>query len=171
MTTNMPNLAKLMADVQSASAALEIAQADVALMQRLRTAEADAKRLTAELEIAQHALIEANTDAVLVARSAAFANFEDITVTQDDRSGGHILHLGFNIEVTRKAWDGRTTGTETVSYNSFTALPRDVLAYLIEVHPDRIPAGIMALAPNNAHDAFQEYFMGQRRGYMIGVAA
>jgi hypothetical protein len=43
-----------------------------------------------------------------------------------------------------------------------------VLDYLIEKCPDRIPAKIMALAPDNPRDAFSRYFAGLKRGCLIG---
>jgi hypothetical protein len=170
MTDKTPDRAALTAEVQRLSAALRQAQDDVALMHRLKTAEADAKRLEVELSAAQAALIAATTDAILVQRAAGFANFEDITITETGTEPG-ILHRNFGITVKRKAWDGYNTVSENQDFGGFANLPKDAFAYLVAVHPDRIPASIMALAPDDPTEAFAEYFIGQRRGYLTTAAA
>lgn len=47
----------------------------------------------------------------------------------------------------------------------FDSLPSNVMAYLIERHPDQIPDKIMRLAPNPA-DAFSRFFVGLARGHL-----
>ena len=54
------------------------------------------------------------------------------------------------------------------SRNSFGALPPDVREYLIDQRPDLIPAKITALAPDNPREAFARYFVGLKRGCLIG---
>jgi hypothetical protein len=54
------------------------------------------------------------------------------------------------------------------SRGGFGALPPAVLDYLIEKCPERIPAKIMALAPDNPRQAFNRYFMGLKRGCLVG---
>lgn len=47
----------------------------------------------------------------------------------------------------------------------FDALPEHVLAYLLDRHPDQIPAKIIRLAANPA-DAINRFFMGLKRGHL-----
>lgn len=170
--TNTTDRVALMADVERISAELRRAQRNLATLERLKSAEADAKRLSAELEAAQAALVEANVAAVEDHRTAAFAAFKDIVVTtvRDDRKPD-ILGTTFSIVVTKDEYDGRDMVSQTRTYSGFNALPSDAFSYLLEMHPDRIPADILALDPSDPYDAFGRYFGAKRRGYLTSPAA
>lgn len=75
MTTTTDRVA-LTAAVERLGAELTKAQQDVALLQRLKNAEADAKRLALELRTAQEELALANTAEVQTHRAAAYASFK-----------------------------------------------------------------------------------------------
>lgn len=89
MTTTTDRVA-LTATVERLGAELTKAQQDVALLQRLKNAEADAKRLALELRAAQEELVQANVDAAQAQRAAAYAAYKDITVTSAGASDASL---------------------------------------------------------------------------------
>lgn len=161
------NQAELVSAVERIGAELEQAQRDVALLQRLKAAEANAERLAAELRKAQDELAEAMAAEVRARLDAKFAGFHDITVTESNpHNSSGVLQTAFGITVTRQSFNGYGEAPETFTYAGFRALPSDALEYLVVKHPERIPASIMELAPNDPEEAFGAYFMGLRRGYL-----
>jgi len=168
--TNHTDRAALVSAVERLGADLEQAKADVALLQRLKDAEANAKRLAGELRAAQDELSTAIAEATEAKREAEFAKFKDITVTEEQGNGSSVLHSSFTIVVTALSFDG-ATHEEQRTYIGFGQLPGDALSYLIEKRPDRIPASITALSPNDPYEAFDTYFAGLRRGYLLGPLA
>lgn len=163
---NNTHQAELVASVERIAADLHQANQDVARLRRLKAAEADAKRLTNELQAAQDALSEANASWVLARREAAIAHFRDITVTRTGDEAG-VLHGKYLITVTQVQWDGHEQ-IVTRTYTGFDSLPSDALSYLLNRHPDRVPAAIMALAPGEPWRAVEAYSVALRRGYLTG---
>lgn len=158
----------LTATVERLGAELNQALQDVALLQRLKTAEADADRLAIELRAAQEELIQANVTAVQEKRAAAYANYQGITVS----SGAGIgLHSSFTIQVTKLTYNGRESVPVTHTVNGFAGLPPQDFGYLIDVHPEQIPSFIKALAPGDIYEAFSRYFVSMKRGYLSTAAA
>ena len=101
--------------------------------------------------------------------SARFAGITDVLVTENpETQREHVLRASFTIHWTKPTWDGRTSRPMEHSIVGFSALPPDVLDYIIESCPERIPAKIMALAPDYPREAFRTYFAGLKRGCLIG---
>ena len=170
MTTD--TRAELVATVERIGAQLQDARQDVALLQRLKAAEADAKRLALELRAAQDELAEAMTAEIEAQRDARFKGFLGITITEKvSENATSVLHRAFNITVQRAAFNGYESVPEELTFGGFQQLPGDALHYLIERHPERIPASIADLAPNDPYGAFVAYFSGLRRGYLSVRAA
>ena len=169
MTTTTQNRAELVATVERIATELQDARQDVALLQRLKAAEADTKRLSFELSTAQDELAEALTADFQTQQNAKFASFLDITVTETGAVAG--LHRAFNITVKRLSFNGYENIPQEHTFGGFRALPSDALHYLIEKHPERIPASITDLAPNDPYAAFDAYFTGLRRGFLSVRAA
>jgi hypothetical protein len=172
MTTTNDRVA-LTAAVERIAADLRRAQRDVALLQRLKDAEATTKRLTAELQEAQDALTAANVAELQAQRAAAYSRFIDITVSKAVIEGpmGGVLHTPYLITVTAKTFNGYESVPEVLTFNGFKGLPSDAFGYLIEVHPEEVPAAIRELAPDDLYEAFGRYFAALRRGYMSIPAA
>lgn len=170
MTTTTDRVA-LTATVERLGAELIQAAQDVALLQRLKNAEADAKRLAVELRAAQEELVLANTADVQAHRAAAYASFKDITVSSSGASDAGILDTAFVITVTGLTYNGWETVPEVLTYSGFRTLPREAIGYLLEIHPEQIPAKIKALAPGDNYEAFDRYFGALRRGYLTAAAA
>lgn len=168
--TTTTDRAALTATVERVGAELIQAAQDVALLQRLKNAEADAKRLAVELRAAQEDLVQANAAEVQAHRAAAYASFKDITV-----SGGaadvSLLDTTFVITVTGLTYNGWETVPQILTYSGFRTLPSQALGYLLEVHPEQIPAKIKALAPGDNYEALDRYFAALRRGYLTQAAA
>lgn len=166
------NQTELVATVERIAADLDQANQDIALMRRLKTAEADAKRLAVELRTAQEQLADRNAKDIVASREAVFAGFEDIVVRENPAtSDGSLMHVAFEIVVTRREWDGYRNEPKTQIYSSFLQLPDEAFNYLLEKHPGRIPAKVMALHPDDAWEAFREYFVSLRRGYFTNPIA
>jgi hypothetical protein len=163
-------------EVQRLSAALDQARADVALLRRLKDAEKDATRIAGELVAAQEALVIANVDALTAARDAEFANIRSISVAVIPRKDSPITAIGVNYAITYERLTYDTAAHKSLwrsnTINGFSAVPMDVMRYLILAKPEAIPLAIMNLAPGgSAEDAFDAYFVAMRRGYMTAVAA
>jgi len=149
------------------SVELAAANEDVALLERLKSAPDRAKRLASE-----HAKALAERKAAIAAddkarTEARFAPFQSIHVA-DLKPEMSLIAAPFRIKYTRGTYDiyAKSNVPTEHTAESFGQLNKDAFDYLLERHPDRIPARIMALAPGDPHAAFEEYFIGIRRGYM-----
>lgn len=148
---------------------LAAAQADLALFQRLSGAAGRVTRLTAEHDKAKAAHDKADAEKAKAAEEARFAGLRDLRITETPGSkSSSVLSSQFHISYTRDAYDMDVHATvpQPVSRPGFTALEPNVLAWIAQRHPDKIPASIMALAPGNVDAALGSYFAGLRRGYL-----
>ncbi len=106
---------------------------------------------------------------------ARFAGLGSIRVKRGSagREGSGLLAIKFTIAWMAPEYDmySMTSFPREHSAESFAALPVKLLAYLIEKHPEQIPADILALAPGDPDSAFERYFIGKRRGYLTGAVA
>lgn len=174
--TNMPkDRVTLTAKVRLLIEQLDEARADVALLRRLKDAEKNAARLSAELDATQEALAVANTNQAIASRKALFANFGKLSIVAVpvDRSTSPLA-ARYTITCERLTYDSTTREStmQPVSYSDFDCLPHDVFAYLVEVKADAIPASILSLAADgDPATALQEYLRGKKRGYLTIPAA
>jgi hypothetical protein len=154
--------------LQNLHAQLDAARQDVALLQRLMSAEDRVKNLTAEYDKAKTAHEKAEAAKAKAANEAQFAGLRNLKITELPGDSSSVMHSTFHITYTRDAWDGRDTVPQTVSCTrGFGALGRNVLAWIIQRHPEKIPASITDLAPD-IDAAFNRYFVGLQRGYLAG---
>ena len=168
MTNNTDRGLAASAELDRIAAELIEAQADLDLLERLKSAADRVARLTAEHEKGTKALAKAKATEAKAAEASRFAHISDINVTEHPETvREHVLLASFTISYTRVAWDGRRSVPAQHSVTGFGILPPDVLDYLIDRQPNRIPAKIMALAPDNPRDAFRCYFASQRRGFIV----
>ena len=155
-----------MNDLHTITNELEEARKDNALFNRLRGAAERVEELTAAhgRALAEQARVEAA--AAAVAHAARFVGLSDIQVTRGGAADENLVRVSFAISytVTRDHGDGWPT-PKRHTMRGFRALDPAVFGFLIEEHPERIPAEIMALAPGNPWGAFDEYFSALRRGY------
>jgi hypothetical protein len=166
LTTNIkPNSIQLKADLERIDADLEIALADVALLERLKSAQDRVARLTAEQEKATKARDKALAAEAKAHQDARFAGLVDVQIT-DKTPEENVVRSLFVITYSRPTWDGRTSRVTQHERSSFGSLPPEVLDYIIEKRPELIPAKIMALAPDSPRDAFRRYFVSTRRGFV-----
>jgi len=159
------NLFRIMAELGEA-------QQDVALLERLSTAQVRVDRLTGE-----QATAVAAQDAELAAEATAtnearFANYGVITVA-DKTPDEHVISTGFAITYTRLTYDMHYRENLPTAHiiEGFLALDDLTFDCLVEKHPEQIPRKIMALAPGDPRAAFERYFAGKRRGYLKGSLA
>jgi hypothetical protein len=165
MTTNMTSRIAT-AKLERITAELIEARADVAMLERLKSANDRVARLTAEQEKAIKA-----RDKVLAAETKAnderrFASISNVSVTDGKTAAENVVRSTFTITYSKPAFDGRSTRVREHTCEGFGPLPPEVLDYIIEKRPDLIPAKIMALAPDSPRDAFRRYFVALRRGYV-----
>lgn len=164
------DLGLLTALVQDIGDRLNLAEADVALLQRLKGAEPTALRLRDELADAQSKLSLAMTNAVTEQRKALYSNFKDIRVSVAIGEGqsNNALSNRYTITITRMAYDSRTRQSDWVDTvtEGFGALDADARGYLMEVRPDALPAIIMDLAPGDPATAMGLYYRGMQRGFI-----
>jgi hypothetical protein len=152
-----------------AALALAEAEQDFALWQRLTSAERRVKQLTQE-----HEKASANHDREEAAKAKAtaaarFKGLSDLQVTRvATKLGESVLrsawHISYNVAA--HDWHGRPEPKRR-TVNGFKALEPLPFAFLIERHPEQIPAEIMALAPGDPLAAFDAYFVALGRGYTI----
>ena len=165
MTTN--NAADAVIELDRITHELEDARADVAMLERLKSAVDREKRLSTE----QGKAI-ATRDRALAAEAQAqelarFAGISSVRVT-NDTPDENVLRASFTIEYTKPRWNMYETVATAYSTVGFGTLPPEILDYLIEKRPGLIPADIQALAPDNPREAFGRYFVSKRRGYIVG---
>ena len=168
-TAQLVNAFEIASRINAATAELAAANADVALLQRLKDAEANADRLTAELAtlLGTADTIEAN--AIDAKRQEAFARIRNMSITAitpSDNPTAGLLATKFAVSYETVSYDSRTRCSVWLVANApnINYLPTEALAYLTEATPQIIPAGIMALAPDSPVDAVRSYIRGQR-GY------
>jgi cytochrome c5 len=151
------------AKLERIAADLAEAHADLDLLERLKSAHDRVTRLTAE-----HEKVTKERDKTLAAEAKAaeasrYADIGDVLVTCNTPSE-HVVRASFTITYTKMTWDGRQSRLMEHARNGFSALPPDVLGYLMDKRPDRIPAKIMDLAPGDPKAAFRRYFASLRLG-------
>ena len=167
MTTNMTTRIAS-AELERIACELELAREAVALLERLKSAVDRVARLTVEQERAVRARDKALAAEAKAQEQSRFGSISNLTVT-DDTPNEHLVRSQFTISYTKPAWNGRASVPKNHSAAGFGVLPPDVFAYLIERCPERIPAKIMALAPDNPEAAFKRYFVALKRGHVVGA--
>ena len=171
-TAKLATREELVDRIENLTAELAQARADVALLERLKNAEANATRCARELDAAQTALADAIADEVSAQRRATFSTIESIEI-RDVAPEETVLRSAFSIRVTRKCFDSMagTNVSKMSSFDGFGVLPPEVMEYLVREKPEVIPAKIAALVPGDPEGAFEAYFTGRRRGYLAGATA
>lgn len=157
-------------DLERISTDLHDAQTDLALLERLKSAQDRVTRLTAEQAKAIKERDKAVAAEAKAAKDARFAAISNVRVTESGVTLlEHVLRSSWHITWTKPTWDGRNANPLTEhSAGGFTTCPPDVLDYLIEICPEQIPAKIMALAPDDPTQALNRYFVSTKRGYVQG---
>ncbi|MBL0114280.1 MAG: hypothetical protein IPP45_01920 [Sphingomonadales bacterium] len=160
------DLGLLTAMVADLTERLAQADADVALLVRLKEAEATAARIRAELQTAQDKRAEAIADAAMQEKMARYASFKDARV--DTSEGANALATSYTITIKRLAYNYSTRENDLVErvYHGFESLEADALGYLIDVRPEAIPAILMTLAPGDPAGAMRRYYQAKQRGYL-----
>lgn len=167
MTANTNRSRIAAAELARITAELDDARADVALLERLKSATDRVARLTAEHQKATAARAKALAAEAKANDERRFAGISDVSVAVHPKTTGeNVVRTNWTITYTSPAWDGRVTRLMEHSVESFGALRPEVLDYIIEKRPDLIPSKIMALAPDSPRDAFRRYFVSVRRGYV-----
>jgi hypothetical protein len=144
------------------------AQADIALLERLHGA-ADRLAALTTLQadvIAQQGLIY--EQAAKGRQELAFAKFSTVDIT-DKTPDENVIRSSFEVSYTVSSWDGRQSNLKRVTMTGLMSLPDDLLGYLIVRHPHKIPTKIAQLAAD-PYEAFERYFIGMKRGHLIGNA-
>jgi len=167
MTTPKITAAQATATLTRINADLAEAQQDLALLERLKAAPDRVKRLTADQARAVKERDAAATAEQKASAEARFKGLSDLRVVDTTPEEG-VLRSGFTVSYIRIAYDADTGQNvpQPVTISGFGGLPDNVYALLIERHPDRIPAKIMALAPGDPTTAFARYFRGLSRGFL-----
>lgn len=149
-------------------AELTEASKDLALMKRLKLAEANVERLATELDETRAMLPAIIADEYAAQREAMFSGIHSVSVTDKGKAGEHVLHKAFSITVKRIVTEFATGDNllTDFTYNGFEVMPQETYLYLLERQPSAIPSSIMTLAPNDPQAAFAIYFAGKRRGYL-----
>jgi hypothetical protein len=180
MTTNLHtlavNTARAAAELAEAEAALEAAKADKARWERLSNAASRVKKLAPIYDEARAAHDSAVAAEAQAKSDARFNGLADLSVTNTSTgglNGGGLLRMSWRISWTGPGYDAQTmTGAiQRHERDSFFNLPPNVMAFLIERHPELIPDEIMALAPGDPAEAMEEYHRARQRGYLKGKIA
>lgn len=151
---------------------LAVAKADVALLNRLKEAEANLPRIADELEQAQKNLVTLLNDEQRDKRLASYAGIKTVTIT-DKTPGENVLGSTFAVTVIRNRFDHDigANAEQQEDYVGFGIVPAEVLAYIVDKQPPILPAKILDLAPGNPAEAFDRFMVSKRRGYVVGAAA
>lgn len=156
------------ANLLQITADLAEANADAELYERIKAGKARSESLSARLVDALNEQDSTLKEEAKIKAAARFTNISGIDIV-DNTPDEHVLGSSFRITYKSGRYDmyaGKTVQIPTTS-TGFNSIPTLVLAYLIEVHPEKVPSKIMALAPGNPNAAFEAYFAGLRRGCLI----
>ena len=158
-------------DLNELAAALAAAEQDVLLLERLQSAKDRFARLTKDYDRAERAHEREEAAKEKEAYDNRFAGLIAVRVTGSGKDNS--IHQNYRITCTRDVYDtyAQRGIPKEVHYAGFLALPPDVFGFLIERHPEQVPAEIMALAPGDPEAAFSRYFQARRRGYVAGPSA
>lgn len=168
MTTNNQGSLSAAMDLEQISAELEEAQADVAMLERLKSSVDRVKRLSIEHGKASAARDKAIASEAKAIEAERFAGIGNVRVTQSANTiGENLLRSAFTIAYTKPRWDMYEMVQTPYSVDGFGPLPPEVLDYIIIKQPILIPAAISALNPDDPTDAFRQYFLILRRGYQV----
>lgn len=143
------------------------AQADMVLLDRLNGAADRLATLTALQAdiVAQQGLI--HDRAAKARQDAMFAKFSTVDIS-DKYPEENVIRSSFTVTYTISSWNGRESVPKQVTSVGLLCLPDNLLAYLIEKHPSKIPAKIANLAAD-PYDAFERYFVGMSRGHLLAT--
>lgn len=163
-------------DIALIAAQLDEATQDAALWERLSKAGDRAKQLARDLDKAKAALQREADAQAKAAQDARFARIESLRVqdtTSDPSAGKNLLRRSYSITYTAPEFDMYTQTSYPREHTKpgFEQLPDEVYDCLIERHSEKIPAAIMALAPDSPREALGEYLAARRRGYVTSKAA
>jgi hypothetical protein len=166
------NAIEIAGRVASITAELAAAKSDVALLQRLKDAEANADRLTDELASLHDSAAKVQCNVDNAKRQEAFARIRNMSITAitpTDNPNASLLQTRFAVSYETVAYDSGTRCTvwRVANAPNINHLPNEALAYLTEAKPELIPAGIMALAPDSPTQAIRTFIQGIRRGYLV----
>ena len=151
-------------DLELITNALQAAHIDLELLERLKSAADRVKRLTSEQEKTKALHGRSLVAEAKAAKLRSFASISDVRVT-DNTPEQTAIRSTFTVHWTKPTWDGYSTTPMPQSVGGLGVCPPDVLEYLIERCPDRIPAKIIAFAPNCPREAVERYFLSVQRGY------
>ncbi len=157
--------------ITSISTDLHAAKADIALLQRLKDAEINAKRLARELKDTQQDLATALANEHDAKQKAAFANIRKMAITPSapvgDANPG-LLKMTFAVTYETLSYDYSTRQNVWKAASAFgiNYLQAAELAYLTEAKPEIIPQRIMDLAPGKPAEAVSRYIQAVSRGYL-----
>lgn len=170
-TAQPVNAIEIAGRIKAITIELAAANADVALLQRLKDAEANADRLTIALATAQDSAAKVQSDTNDAKRQEAFARIRNMSITAitpSDNPNAGLLQTRFAVTYETVAYDSSTRCTvwRVASAPNINYLPTDALAYLTEATPEIIPASILALAPDNPAKAVASFIQAVRRGYL-----
>lgn len=168
--TDKISSAAVVAEIEELRADLAVVTPSIRLMGK--PARDMAAKIEKAIADAQDKLADALANELLEAQKKRLANFSDIRV-EYDRSETNLLITAFKIIYTRNSYDDRLRDNVPREHtcNGFAALDDDAYEYLITMRPDAIPAPIMALAPDDPHEAFGIYLASKARGYFRTKAA
>lgn len=167
MTTKMTSR-DASVELNRIAAELHAAMEDVALAERLKTALDRVKRLTAEQQKVTDIRNRAILAEIKADEESRLAGISDVSVTCSPNSEHEsVLRSSFTLHYTRPAWDMYSQRSLPRAHSvGLTAAPSEVIEYLITRCPERIPQKILDLAPDNPAEAFRQYRLGLRRGYI-----
>lgn len=151
-------------------AELEAAQKDLARFKQLQAAEKRVEQLTADYEKARARQDREDAAALAAVKEARFAGLSDIRVhPASDKLLGSELYANHRVTWRAPKYDPRSGSTPVGQHEAFglLALPENVLAFLVERHPEQIPAAIMEFAPGNPWGALEALYATRRRGYAV----
>ncbi len=173
MNTNLNNLA---AELAKAKADLAQAKTDLVRWERLSGAAARVKKLASAVAKAKEEHDNAAAAEAKAAAEARFKGLSNIRVTANTGLPGcvgGVLRMSWRITWTAPGFDMETMTSPPRQHGctGFNALEPSVMAFLIEKHPEQIPAEILALAPGDPDAAMEEYLRALKRGYVRGKAA
>jgi hypothetical protein len=156
-------------ELNAVSRQLNSHRTDVAMLERLKTAQKETTRLQNEMDRLTAAFAEAQAAEDKAAKQQLADSIKDMRITFATKSvGGGIMNGSFTISYKRLAFDGETNTTvwRTQIVEGFRALEPSIMQYLLEQSPESLPPEITSLVPGDHYAAMNAYMLGLRRGHI-----
>jgi hypothetical protein len=155
--------------VYNINQALKGISGSIALLKKLKDAEAEQVTLTADLALAQEAMAVAQAADDEAKQEATYSRFGQVSIAviSNTQTAGSVIGSQYQVTYEIQEYDGRATNLVTKQAIGFGRLPHGLYEYIIAKKSHKLPAILLSLASDPA-TAMERYHRGLAKGYLEG---